>query len=150
MSTILKSARIRYKTHCLGARKDPKTGIRRFFVKDGKVIPLRRYWEEPFLDLAKTLFLPEDLSVSFGDGFRAPQLMLWKRRFNRMRKEEFEIINKGCVITVPFKMSSASPITSQDAEKLWKLVSQFYGLSDFGAKFGFGKFELEELKDINA
>lgn len=149
MSTIIKSAKIRYKTHCLGARKDPRSGIRRFLVKDGKVVPLRKMWERPFLDAAQTLFMPEDLSVSFGEGFRAPSLMLYKRRFSRVKIEEFEIINKGCVVTLPFKISSPESLSEKDVGKLWKFVSEFYGLSDFGTKFGFGKFELLELADFN-
>lgn len=148
MSTIIKAAQIKFTTHCLGAKKDPKTGIRRFTVQQGRVVPLRSMWEQPFKDVAKMIFLPDDINISFGQGFRAPSLMLWRRRFNRMRIEEFEIINKGCVVTVPFKVSSSQPLTEKEVEKMWKFVSQFFGLSDFGIKFGFGKFELQEIKDV--
>lgn len=99
---------------------------------------------------------------------RAPRLDLYKRKYRKPGKremtfEEFEAINIGAILTITLQVNSADP-KKKDAvspgrlelEQLFRFIGKFIGLSPWGNKFDFGRFEvlsvtpLENEDDIPA
>jgi len=110
----------------------------------------------------------ESLNIKItGDMFRipakiqAPTLNLYNRRWTtkagKKKVDMFESIRAGSVLTIPILLFSAVPgnnvensvISEQDFIAALALVGTFIGVSPWGSKFGYGRFEiLEETKEV--
>lgn len=91
---------------------------------------------------------------------KAPSLRLYTRKFRkggkgRVREEDFEMIDKGTVLTFHLQVHSglpgkkgAVPPSRVDLQQALVFVGRFVGLSPFGTAFDYGKFEVRDVRAV--
>jgi len=132
----------------LGAVKNTTTGIREFYKDSNTVIQTHNIlWRENFaaagIDLGFTL---DKNSFRFPSHFTISEpLAVETRVYSGGKKERFESINVGITIPVEFVyMDSLMQLTEGDMYKIIVHIGKFYGLSPWGNKFGYGRFEIKD------
>jgi len=138
--------RIKMTTHYLGGRRDTEKRVRRINRRGGRVYPGKN-WHEGLKSAAAAVTVPLDPSrFSFAEGFREPTIHFWRRRYNRTKTEDFEIIRKGTVITLNYY--SPQGASEKYHEILWDFTGKHIGVSEFGPHMGWGRFEVVGVKNL--
>lgn len=148
--------KIRLTSPILGEnRKDPR-GIRTFKKRSGGDIAVdRRHWNEQFEVAKGILKLPVSNShIILPDKYLSPTLHLYRRRFSGTQTELFESVRTGTVLTFELATREDQPNcpTIDHIEKMLVVIGEHLGLSQWGSKFGFGRFEVKlcTQKNVNA
>lgn len=123
-------------------------------------------WRWALAQAAQSLHLRvETDAIAIPPGIRAPTLSLYRRHFYKDGKkgrkervfEDFECINVGAVLTIYLQVASSLPgepnkkVPSRaDLENLFVFIGKFVGLSPWGSRFDYGRFDVVELKPLES
>lgn len=136
-------ARVRLMSPILGELNKDKDGIRRFKKSQGGIAIDKRTWLAQFTEAARVLgirFGQQD-TILFEAGYYSPCIRLYRRIYSKVHVELFEAIQKGTVLTLEF--TTTLPLDRFRA--LFETVGKHLGISQFGSKFGFGRFEILDI-----
>jgi len=84
------------------------------------------------------------------DKILSPTLRIYRRMYNKRKIDVFESIQKQTVLTFQLAVKTKDE-QSPDVEtvkELFELIGKHIGLSDWGSKFGYGRFKVLYVKDI--
>lgn len=155
---MLLSVKIRLTRPLLGERRYGDN-VRRFKkTRDGKIDIDPAHWNWAFSQAASSLHLAVDYSaLSPALGLVTPSLVLYNRRFTARKEgkeingsEMHEAVSAGTLISFELAVleclgkKEPAPSQEQTAEML-SFVGSFVGISQWGNKFGYGRFDLESL-----
>lgn len=156
---MLFEIKIRLNTPMLGQQRDP-SGIRRFTRAAGNAlaIDLER-WIWAFNEAAKALHLEVYTGALHpAAGISAPTLVFYNRRWidrkqgkETPRSEMFESVRKGTVLTFRVAVTDGQELPAPNAEHLKHLFSyigEFIGISQWGNRFGYGRFAVEAVNAL--
>ena len=138
-------AQIRLTSPILGDMKADKDGIRRFRKNRDRIIVDQRVWDAQFREAARVIGMKlgkQDI-LWFEPSYISPAIRLYRRVYSRVHVEMFEAIQKGTVIT----LSITTSIPEDQFRQLLETVGLHLGLSQFGSKFGFGRFEIIDIRN---
>jgi hypothetical protein len=151
---MLKNIRIRLLSHFLGSR--PSEGGCRVFnrLPSGAIGLDYAQWDWSIRNAAKDLF-PEGIDLECikparGWSVKHDQITLYNRQYNKSGKQVMEvfeaiapgqIISIDCHIAIQRDKSGARQPDITDVIAMLDFVGEYYGLSPWGAKFGYGRFE---------
>lgn len=157
--------RIRLTRPFLGDRRY-EGGIRRFDTskgRDGVMLfhPNVEQWRWAFREALDSIGLLDKVDVDylrFPVSIKSPAIAQYVRRVNIKHKQEeqkFECFRTGTVLTIPvFLLGELEgehpdwPVTSERPTedlvlKCFAIIGEDIGLSPWGSKFGYGRFDLE-------
>ena len=147
---MLLAARIRVNSAWLGEKNSDGGGVRRF-KKDGSGnLELNPdHVREQFRRAALNCGLPGKLAATLMiQPIFPPTIRLYDRRVTAVRQEQFESLRKGTQFGFEIFVDESRPAhpTEEQVDVLLRMIGQHFGLSPFGSKFGFGRFELLSLQ----
>jgi hypothetical protein len=146
---MLLDLRIKLSKPWLAAQPPDHRGIRRFKMNGDLVFVHTDYWKEQLRIAAMQLHYPIDVNTLYPpQGIRPASIHLFRRIFSKRRQELFESFRTGTVLTFDFMVredQSRCPDTEQFRNML-SFVGEYLGLSQFGSKFGFGRFQVLDIK----
>lgn len=143
---------VRLTSHFLGELKPDNRGVRRFKMDGkGRVAVNQNQWLEDLLFAARTMKLDLKIhsTVTPPEGLLPASIHLHRRTYSGAHVEFFESFRKGTILTFDMLMHEDRPKcpTHNQLRSLMELVGEYRGISQWGNKFGFGRFELIDLKD---
>jgi hypothetical protein len=146
---MLLDIRVKIVKPWLGSLSPDHGGIRRFRM-DGELMAVHaEYWREQLRVAAMQLHYPINVSTLHPPaGIRPPSIHLFRRIFSKRRVELFESFRAGTVLTFDFMVredQAKCPDVLQ-FKNMFRFVGEYLGLSQFGSKFGFGRFELLDVQ----
>lgn len=161
--SMLQQVKIKLTSPLLGDQRT-REGVRRFDKTDDDFLilsPAHWYWacKEAACSLHMDNMEPETIKAP--DKILIPTLHLYNNRYRsesgRQLQEMFECIKAGTVITFYTLItglelgqisSGKVPATQDDLLKILTLIGQHIGMSPWGNKFGFGRFNVVEIKEL--
>lgn len=165
MSATIYSARLRLTSTWLGQQKT-KDNVRRFRRDRDKRIAIDlAHWSWTFQQAAEALRLGdvETDCIRTESGFDSPSLILYHRKYRykgRPHEEMFEAIRENTVLTLPFLVTGfleetgeenhKHPPNRKELEQILKFAGQWLGLSPWGCRYGYGRFDIESLNHTEA
>lgn len=153
---MLCEIKLRLTSPLLGQQRDP-SGIRRFTRTHNKAlaIDLER-WIWAFNEAAEALHLgvlTDALHPS--DGIASPTLDLHHRHWvdrksgrEQQKSEMFECVRKGTVLTFRIAVTCKDklpPPTQEQLKAMFNYIGEFIGISQWGNRFGYGRFTVEAV-----
>jgi len=92
------------------------------------------------------------------DGIKAPQINLYIRSWrdsSGLRKEDFECVRTGTVLTIPLLIMAGHendplPPTINELHEMLSFMGAWTGLSPWGSKFNYGRFEVQDVAKIES
>ena len=162
---MLFEVKLRLTRHMLGQQRTTD-GVRRFTrvrSDDTRISIDLQHWSWAFREAADALHLPVNIATLYpAAGIAAPTLVMYTRRWTtrtpegreRQQSEIFEAIQGGTVLTFQL-MSAPGPekadglaASCKDIEALLNFVGEFIGISQWGNKYGYGRFRVESLRAL--
>lgn len=144
---------LRLTSHLLGELRPDHNGIRRFKKdKQGRMFVNQRTWQDQFQLAARNLQMDVDVrrTVIPPDSIICASVHLYRRIYSQVNIELFESFRKGTVLT--FDLMVRDDLPRSPREEQMKSILGFtgdrLGLSQFGSKFGFGRFTLLNLNPM--
>lgn len=101
-----------------------------------------RAFEQAASDL-KVVFDRE--TVVLPPSFKATKYVEVLRTFNKTHKERFEAIPEGEPIIFDVRLDETR-LAPETYAKLLSIVGEHYGVSQWGSKFGYGRFQVDLIK----
>ncbi len=151
-SDMIVIAQVRLTSHFLGELKPDHRGVRRFRMDGkGRVFVNQNQWLEDLLFAARTMKL--DIKVQSTivppEGLLPASIHLHKRTYSGAHVEFFESFRKGTILTFDMLVHEDRPKcpTVPQLGSLLELVGEYRGISQWGSKFGFGRFAVVGIKD---
>jgi len=137
----------------LGELHQDVAGVRRFKKLQGRIAVNTFRYREQFKAACNLLKLTNiDIDTILPEeSFESPTIVLYRRIFSRIHVELFEAIQKGCELTMEWGIRDDLP-RSPSLEQFSSILSatgKYLGLSQFGTKFGFGRFNVMSVKECN-
>ena len=109
-------------------------------------------WSEQLRQAASDLRLHVDTTqIMPPDKMIPASVHLYVRRYSKVKLDNFESFRTGTVLSLEFvtrEGAHRSPSLEQFT-KLLDCTGKWYGLSPWGNKFGFGRFDLLETQNID-
>lgn len=162
MSANIYTLRMRLTSTWLGQQKT-KDNVRRFRRdREGRIAIDLAHWSWTFQQAAEAMkMLDVDTEcIRTESGFEAPSLILYHRKYRykgKPHEEMFEAIRENNILTMPILVTGfieegpsgecnpKHPPTRKELEKLLQFSGKWLGLSPWGCKYGYGRFEVESL-----
>lgn len=156
---MLYQVKLRTTSPWLGQQKSPK-GVRHFRrTPDNNILIDLPQWAWALREAADALHMDDvDIdTINFEAGMRPPTLVLYTRNYKfkgRPKQEMFEAIRDGVPISLDMLVTTSPPDkthfslrtpSSQELQEIIGFTGKMIGLSPFGSRFGYGRFELLEL-----
>ena len=141
-------------------------GVRRFTrVRDDdkRILVDHQHWNWAFKEAADALHIPVNISTMYpASGIAAPTLVMYTRRWttktadgrDRPQSEIFEAVREGTVLTFqlfsaggPERLDLPAP-NAEQTRQLLDFIGEFIGISQWGNKFGYGRFRVEAVREL--
>jgi len=138
---MLYTIKLKLTSHILGEKR--VSGIRRLNKVGDQIIIDGDLWANKLFQSACDLGLIYDKSViRFDESYRSPSIHLYRRVYKKTRIEMFESIRKGTVITMDLLIDNTNTysLTSEEYTKMFNHMGKYYGITEWGEKFGYGRF----------
>lgn len=149
LPTMLLEIRVKLTKPFLGSLSPDHRGIRRFRMDGAKVFVHADYWKEQFKIAAMQLHYPINTDTLHPpSGIESASIHLFRRIFSKRRMELFESFRAGTVLTFDFIVREDKPRCPdvQQFKNMLEFIGEYLGLSQFGSKFGFGKFKVVDVR----
>ena len=148
---MLLELKIKLSSHFLGGEPKDHRGVRCLKRKSKEEIEIdSRLFLRNLEKASKDLGYDVDLSnsVKLPTSFYAPTVRLVKRTYQAGRTDTFEGFVKNSEITFLIVLDNTveKAPTLQQLQNIMSIMGQFYGYSQFGMKFGLGRFDVIHLK----
>lgn len=145
-------SQVRLTSHFLGELKPDNRGVRRFRMDGkGRVAVNQNQWLEDLLFATRTIKL--DLKIHSTivppEGILPASVHLHRRTYSGAHVEFFESFRKGTILTFDMLVHEDRPKCPnvEQLRTLLELVGEYRGISQWGNKFGFGRFTVLSVKD---
>lgn len=145
-------AHVRLTSHFLGEMKPDHRGIRRFKLDSfGRAAVNQNQWLEDLVFAARSLKL--DLKVTTTmvppEGISMGTIHLHRRTYSGAKVDFFEAFLKNTILTFDLVLHDDRPKcpTIEDTRRMLEIVGQYRGISQWGSRFGFGRFKVLEVRD---
>lgn len=138
--------KLKLESPILGEKRDKD--VRRLNKKNDYIIINKEQWATKFFKSATDLGLVVDLnSIRFDESYLSPSIHLYRRKYNKIKFELFECLRTGTVITTYLLLDNnpAFPITDDEVNSILGHMGKYYGITEWGEKFGYGRFKVLEL-----
>ena len=158
---MLIEARIKITRELLGDRRTAEKVRRLTLQREGWVAVGLDHWAWALREAASALHLDVNSDcVLLRDGIRCPSVCLYNRTYTnpagQREQEMFESIRKGAelsfnlVITgpAPHSDNSLPAPTVEQLRQMLQFVGEYIGISQWGNKFGYGRFDVIDLKSV--
>jgi hypothetical protein len=142
---------VRLMSEWLGELKPDHKGVRRFkTTRDRRVDVNARVWQDQFSLAARNLQLDLDIRRTFipPSGIVPASIHKHLRRYSKVYEEIFESFRKGTIITFDLMIRDDLPKHPEGMQlkTMFSFVGRNLGLSQFGNGFGYGRFELVNIR----
>lgn len=151
---MLVIAQVRLTSHFLGELKPDNRGVRRFKMnarKPNLVAVNQTGWLDDLVAAAHTMKMGVNVrkTVVPPDGILPASVHLLRRTFSGAHVEFFESFRKGAILTFDLMVHDEKPnCPSMDQlHQILEFTGEHFGISQWGKKFGFGRFSLLKLVD---
>lgn len=145
---MLITTRLRLTSPFLGSLKLDNKGVRRFETQRGEVVVRIPFWQFQFQIAANELHYDVDAkTIEPPLHFRPATIHLYERIYSRVNVEWFESFKSGTVLTLDFLVKHQEKRAPDPVKLLaiMRFTGDRLGLSQWGSKFGFGRFEVLSL-----
>ena len=145
---MLVTVKLKLRSPFLGELRPDNRGVRRIRMERGLVKVNLAFWQEQFREAAGHLQYDVDVTALVPpEGFPAASLQLYKRVWSKVNMEWFESFRSGTVLTMDFLVKNDKQKAPNPAQMsaILKFTGDRLGLSQFGNKFGYGRFDLISL-----
>jgi hypothetical protein len=144
-------AQIRLTSRFLGSGK-PQKGIRKLRMLGDTMVEInRKEWLIDLQNASRNLKLDVDLhnSVVLPEGILAPSVHLYRRVYSGVKVDFFESLRENTILTFDLMLRDECPNcpTLDQFKDILTVDGEYYGISQWGNKFGYGKFKVENLYD---
>jgi hypothetical protein len=145
--------KIKLTTPILGELNPDSRGVRRFRkTKHGGEIAINsQSWQSQWDSACKMLSLNNinTNTILPQASYASPSIHLYRRVYSKIKVEFFESIRAGTVLTMQAGIRSELPGAPdfKQFENIIKTTGQYFGISQWGSKFGFGRYNLISLID---
>ena len=162
---MLFEVKLRVTRPLLGQQRMPN-GVRSFTRirgDDNRISVDLQHWCWAFQEAVSSLHLPVLTTTLYpASGFAVPTLVMYNRKWStktadgreRPQSEMFEAIQAGTILTFQI-MSAAGPDksdgpapTCEQLQALLNFIGEFIGISQWGNKFGYGRFRVESIRAL--
>ena len=149
---MLVVTQVRLTSPFLGELKPDQKGVRRFNLNDRRWIAVNQTgWLDDCVLAAMTLKQQVDVrkTVVPPTGIMPASIHLFRRTYSGACVEFFESLRKGAILTFEMLIRDDRP-RSPSLDQLRAILmfqGEHCGISQWGKKFGFGRFELVEVRD---
>lgn len=143
---------VRLTSHILGELKPDDRGIRRFRMNDRRQIHVNQVqWLDDLVFAAHNLKLGLSVrkTVIPPPGIVPASIHLYRRVYSGAKVEFFESMRKGTVLTFELVLQDHLPKcpTLEQLKQILAVHGEYCGISQWGSKFGFGRFVLVDVRD---
>lgn len=144
--------KLRLTSHVLGENQMDHRQIRRFRRFNGEIHVNKKDWRLKIALAARQLQFerPVDVenTVHPPDSYRPASIYVIRRVFNAQKVEYFEYMKKGNILTIEFMIREDIPKhpNPHQFKAILNLVGNSMGFSQWGSKFGFGRFRVEGME----
>ncbi len=150
---MLLEVKLRLTSPFLGSKPPDDASIRRL-VKNGKGImfPVDTFKQDVLTAISVTGVDAHPQAIYAPIGFTSPSLHLYRRTYSAFKVDLFESIRTGTILTLEMGIDTGlKPAMSVDAfNTIMAWIGEQKGISQFGSKFGFGKFRVVTLQPVNS
>lgn len=141
---------LRLTSHFLGELRPDHGGIRRFKKdKQGRAHVNQKFWNDQLALAARNLRLDVDVreTVVAPAAIVPASIHLYRRIYSQVNMELFESFRKGTILTFEMLVREDLPKcpSLDQLHDIFSFTGEYLGLSQFGSKFGFGRFFVESL-----
>jgi hypothetical protein len=138
---------LRLTSHLLGELRPDHNGIRRFKKdKQGRMFVNQRTWQDQLQLAARNLQMDVDIrrTVIPPESIICASVHLFRRVYSQVNIELFESFRKGTILTFDVMVRDDLPKHPREEQvrSIFEFTGEKLGLSQFGSKFGFGRFVL--------
>lgn len=145
-------AQVRLTNHILGELKPDDRGIRRFRMNDRQQIYVNQtQWLDDMVFSAHSLKLGINVrkTITPPSGIVPASIHLYRRVYSGVRVEFFESLRKGAILTFELVLQDQLPKcpTLEQLKQILSMQGEYCGISQWGSKFGFGRFVVVEVRD---
>jgi hypothetical protein len=146
---------LRLTSHLLGELRPDHNGIRRFKKdKQGRMFVNQRTWQDQFQLAARNLQMDVDIrrTVIPPESLLCASVHLYRRVYSQVNIELFESFRKGTILTFDMMVRDDLPRSPKDEDmrSILRFTGERLGLSQFGSKFGFGRFALLSVTPVSS
>jgi hypothetical protein len=142
---MLLEAKLRLTSPFLGEKRADDRGIRRLLLVNGNVAIRDQAWKETWDTACRhTQIRIAPVCACQPCPFPPATIHLFRRCYNATNADLFESFRKGTVLTLSFLLDEqiiGCPSPEQ-VKTLYGFVGEHLGISQWGSKFGFGRFQL--------
>lgn len=149
---MLVIAQVRLTSHFLGELKPDNRGVRRFKMNAKRMVAVNQTgWLDDLVFAAHTMKMEVNVrkTVVPPDGIMPASIHLLRRTFSGAHVEFFESFRKGAILTFDLVLHDEKP-RCPSLEKLRAILEftgEHCGISQWGKKFGFGRFLVVNVTD---
>jgi hypothetical protein len=144
---MLLVVKVRLKSPWLGEMKPDHRNVRRFRRQGPHLHVHATHWRETYQLAARQLGLNPNPEAFQPPAFLLPaSLHLYKRTYSQVEVEWFEAMRGGTILAWDCLLREDLPRAPslEEFRRTLVVVGRHFGLSPFGNKFGYGRFELIE------
>ena len=141
------NVKLRLTSPFLGEMLPDRSGVRRFRKQGNCILIDSGHWLEQFRQAAHFTGTRVDCAAVF-----PPSVLLaasyhnYRREYSKVKVEHFESFRKGTILSTQLEiMNKPQAPTLEQMKHILDYVGAQLGLSPWGSKFGFGRFEVYEL-----
>ena len=144
---------VRLTSHWLGESKPDHRGMRRFKTGRNNLVEVnQKFWQDQFARAARNLQLDLDIRRTLmpPPGILPASIHLYRRVYSQVCVEFFESFRKGTILNFELMIREDLPKHPQGGQlkAILGFTGQHLGLSQFGSKFGFGRFDLLNVSHV--
>lgn len=143
-------AKIKLTSLILGENPPDNSGIRRLKKRSGDIAVDVKQWTEQIKAACGVLgYKINAEALLLPDSYETPMIELHRRTYSGTKVELFESIRKGAELSMEFATRGDLPDcpTLEQVREILATIGRHFGLSQWGNKFGFGRFKLIQCCD---
>lgn len=148
---MLLRLKLRLLQDCLGGSSPDHVRVRRFCRFNKGIRIDQDAWRAGLEQAARHLGLPNSIDwLILPINYAAPTLHLVTRQYNQGKNSEtFECFKARTIITFDVTIDEKKSPDPATMLQMWNLFGSAVGMSEFGSKFGYGRFEIESIGPVD-
>ena len=143
-------AKIKLTSLILGENPPDNSGIRRLKKRSGDIAVDAKQWMGQVRAACGVLgYKLNEEALLLPETYVTPMIELHRRTYSGAKVELFESIRKGAELSIEFATRGDLPDcpTLEQVREIIATIGRHFGLSQWGNKFGFGRFKLIQCCD---
>ena len=139
--------KLRLSTPMLGGLPPGKDGVRHFDKRGNCILVYQAAWREQFHQAACRLGYVLDIeTIVPPERILTASVHIYRKEFSRVKVEQFESFRKGTILSLQLEVKPGPKAPSyHQMEHLMAYVGVHLGISPWGSKIGYGRFDVLEI-----